>query len=134
MTSSEKRCDSSQHCPCCRSVILTCMLLFWLPFGLVTDTLTDIWHVLMKWNQYVMEYEKVSLGNDGTGAQSPFADAKVQTSHPPHQDLGVQQSLKQPASFGKFAMQNLLQLSRVSSSYLALQLIKQNMLTSSVVQ
>ena len=52
---------STYKCCCaCRSVVLTCLSVVLLPFAAVTSTLTDMWHILSKWNQYVREYEKTS--------------------------------------------------------------------------
>ena len=63
-----------------RSVITSCLSIVWLPFGVVTDTVADIWHILLKWNQYVREYENTSLRKVATEASSPFAQVDAPTS------------------------------------------------------
>lgn len=81
---------SKKHDVLCRSIITVMLLLLWLPFQTVTDTMSDIWRTLVKWNQYVREYETTLLGrpqvtaNAGTciSGVSPFAAAKSQTFSP----------------------------------------------------
>ena len=62
----------------CRSLVLTCLLVFWVPFGTIFDIAIDIWHVLLKWNQYVGEYEMTSLKNVSTQNKTPFAESAPQ--------------------------------------------------------
>lgn len=87
-----------------RSVILTSLLFLWLPFGVVKDTTADIWHILLKWNQYVREYERSSLHQAVTGAKSPFADVSAQTSELNCHSMADGHLSNLPTSAGKFTV------------------------------
>ena len=65
----------------CRSVVVAFLLLFWWPFGTVVNTFSDVWHILLRWNQYVSEYEMSSLSKSSTGSETPFADPSLQITH-----------------------------------------------------
>lgn len=72
----------------CRSLALSCLSLVWLPFGAVTTSLADIYNIFAKWNQYVREYENVTLQKpkrteaDITQAQSAVAKPDMQGQGP----------------------------------------------------
>lgn len=104
----DKAAYSSQKLPSLllafRSVILTSLLFLWLPFGVVKDTIADIWHILLKWNQYVREYERSSLHQAVTGARSPFADVSAQTSELHCHSMAGGDLSKLPTLVGKFTM------------------------------
>ena len=84
--------------------MLTGLLFLWLPFGVVKDTVADIWHILLKWNQYVREYERSSLHQAVTGARSPFADVSAQTSELDCHSTAGRDSPKLPTLAGKLTM------------------------------
>jgi len=104
----DKAAYSSQKLPSLllafRSVILTSLLFLWLPFGVVTDTVADVWHILLKWNQYVREYERSSLHQAVTGARSPFADVSAQTSELNCHSMAGGDLSKLPTLVGKFTL------------------------------
>ena len=91
--------------PICRSVVVAFLLLFWWPFGTVVNTFSDVWHILLRWNQYVSEYEMSSLSKSSTGSETPFANTKLQKAH----DSSDQQtSAATSPTPGKIARQCLL--------------------------
>ncbi|KAL3143003.1 hypothetical protein ABBQ38_003282 [Trebouxia sp. C0009 RCD-2024] len=71
-----------------RSLALNCLSLVWLPFGAVTTSLADIYNIFAKWNQYVREYENVTLQKpkrteaDTSQAQSGVAKPEMQGQGP----------------------------------------------------
>ena len=83
---------------------MTSLLFLWLPFGVVQDTIADVWHILLKWNQYVREYEKSSLHQAVTGARSPFADASAQTSELNGHSMAGGELSKLPTLAGKVTL------------------------------
>lgn len=87
-----------------RSVITSCLLIVWLPFGVVTDTVADICHILLKWNQYVREYENNSLRKVATEASSPFAQVDTTASDVHHHSLTEQSPQKLPPVTGELNM------------------------------
>jgi hypothetical protein len=87
-----------------RSVILTSLLFLWLPFGVAKDTMADIWHILLKWNQYVREYERSSLHQAVKGARSPFADVSAPTSELNCHSMAGGDLSKLPTLAGEFTV------------------------------
>lgn len=83
----------------CRSLIVTALLLLCLPFQAVSDTFTDVWRVLAKWNQYVREHETSLLGKTepdrGTRfvpeTATPFTEAAPQLDTSPQKPLASQE-------------------------------------------
>ena len=66
--------------------------------------IADIWHILLKWNQYVREYERSSLHQAVTGARSPFADVSAQTSELNCHSVAGGNSPNLPTLAGEFTM------------------------------
>lgn len=81
-------CPADHPSTSCRSLALNCLSLVWLPFGAVTTSLADIYNIFAKWNQYVREYENVTLQKpkrteaDTSQAQSGVAKPEMQGQGP----------------------------------------------------
>lgn len=88
----------------CRSVVLTCLSLVWLPFGAITTSLADVWNTFAKWNQYVREYENTTLQKpksaeaEAKQSQSVVAEPDMQSG--PLQDQIPAAQSTQPLSGG----------------------------------
>ena len=74
------------------------LLLLWLPFQAVSDMFTDVWRILVKWNQYVREYESTALGTaEESGSRpapntaNPFAEAASQVTASPQRSAASQE-------------------------------------------